>query len=108
MTMIPAPEGRDRSPEVCRHLRIGRRRTRQDQGVAFVEPCSQCGRAPIHRLGCPVLTRVTAVATVFFGIVTLILIVVWAAGGPIGNITLAALITAFFAGYALLSGARGA
>lgn len=44
---------------------------RQDP-VVF-EACSVCRRGPMHRLGCPVLTRVTGVAAVFFAVVTAVL-----------------------------------
>jgi hypothetical protein len=73
----------------------------------FRESCRVCGGAPFHRLGCPFLNRITFGVAVFFGAVTLALAVSWLLGGPVGNVALGLLLTAFFAGYSLVSRRRG-
>lgn len=72
----------------------------------FRESCRVCCGAPFHRLGCPFLNRITFGTAVFFGAVTVVLIVMWLLGGPVGNVVLALLLTAFFAGYSFLSRRR--
>lgn len=73
-----------------------------------MDACRACGYKPLHKLGCPVLTKVAATVTVFFGAVTAAL-VVWAVlGGPVGNIALGLVLTAFFAGYWYASSRRAA
>jgi hypothetical protein len=72
------------------------------------ESCRVCGGAPFHRLGCPLLNRITFGVAVFFGAVTLALIVSWLLGGPVGNAALGLLLTAFFGVYSFLSRRRSA
>lgn len=72
----------------------------------FRESCRVCGGAPFHRLGCPFLNRITLGFALFFGAVTVALTVSWALGGPVGNVALGLMLTAFFAGYSLISRRR--
>jgi hypothetical protein len=74
--------------------------------MALVEACRVCRGKPFHRLGCPLLTKIATGTAIFFGIVTAVLLVVWLAGGPRGNVLLGAVLTALFAAYGMLSRAR--
>lgn len=72
----------------------------------FRESCPACGGAPFHRLGCRFLNRITFGTAAFFGAVTVVLIVMWLLGGPVGNVALGLVLAAFFAGYSFLSRRR--
>lgn len=72
----------------------------------LIEACSVCGGWPLHRLGCPLLTRIALVTAIFFGGVTIALMIVALAGGSRGNLWLGVALTAFFGLYWWLSRSR--
>lgn len=81
-------------------VQIGLTTTRATrQYPAVFDPCRVCGRGPLHRLGCPVLTRVTFMAGAFFAVLSVVLAALRIAGGPSGNVALSLGLTAFFSIY---------
>lgn len=77
------------------------------QYPAVFAACDVCARGPLHRLGCPVLSRVTSVAAGIFAAVTSVIVVLWMVGGPVGNLALSFGLTVFFAAYWAISQAKG-
>lgn len=75
--------------------------------MALIEACAVCRGKPLHRLGCPVLTRVTLVVATFFGVLTAMSIVSSLLDGPTPDTRLEIGITAFFAIYGIASLLRG-
>lgn len=82
---------------MCRYVTARQAAVRQ-YAVMF-EACGVCGRGPLHRLGCPLLTKVTGVAALFFAAVTVVLVGISIAGGPRGKIAVSVGVAAFFGIY---------